>query len=164
MLCGDPGAQSGQLPAQGHTLSRLQDSKICPPCLPASLFFPVPWRVLNSQACRAGGGRAERPAWGLPGRASSVRQDWQQRSWAGSSALFSALEGGGCTWHHAHIPTRLPLNSSQQGGLGSCCPDAGDKIPSHQSLKVEQPATTQADFALWEEQVPPAACFSSPQF
>lgn len=84
--------------------------------LPASLFFLVPWRVLNSQVCRARGGWAESRAWGLPGRPNSIGETGNKAPGLGAQHFSPALEGGGCTWHRAHIPPRLPLNSSQQGG------------------------------------------------
>lgn len=54
VTCGDTGAQSGQHPAQGHTVGTPQDSNISPPCL----LFLVPWRVLNSQARKRRAGAA----------------------------------------------------------------------------------------------------------
>lgn len=120
-------------------------------CLSASLFFLVPWRVLNSQACRAGGRWVESLAWGLPGRASCITTHR-----LGAQHFSPAPEGGCCTWHRAHIPTRLPLNSPRQAGLGSCRPDAGDKIPPICPGEWNSRPPPRQTLPLWAEHVPPS--------
>lgn len=57
----------------------VQDSKswkhafFLPVCFLLLLLLRVPWRALNSQACKGWGGWAEHAAWGLPRRANSIQ-------------------------------------------------------------------------------------------
>lgn len=96
-----PGSHSGQM-ARFHNLPSL------PACLPASLFFLVPWRALNSQVCQARGGWAGSLARGLPGRPHSIGETGNKAPGLGARHFPPCLQGGGCPWLRAHIPPASP--------------------------------------------------------